>query len=75
MVDPLDAKGASVLSRMGFDGFIFMAPAVVSFMTAVNAESPVRQLDVACMVSCYPLVNTFEDEICADANCDYRDAD
>ncbi len=75
MVDPLEAISASVLLRMRFDSFIFMAMAVISFMSAVNAVSPICQLDVACMVSCHLLFNTFDDEICADGHCDQRDAD
>jgi len=75
MVDPLEAISASVLLRMWFGGFIFMALAVISFMSAVNAVSPVCQLDVARMVSCHLLSNTFDDEICADGKCDQRDAD
>jgi hypothetical protein len=75
MVDPLKAITASVLLRMRFDGIIFMALAVIPFMSAVNAISPVCQLDVARMVSCCLLFDTFDDEICADGKCDQKDTE
>jgi hypothetical protein len=75
MVNPLKAISASVLLRMWFGGFIFMALAVIPFMSAVNAVSPVCQLDVARLVLCYLLFNMFEEEISADGKCDQRDAD